>query len=161
MDLNTYETILFDVFLTNQKRAQLIEAALAETDLAAEDYPFYVIIGAEGPWTPTDLSRRLVMPLTTVLFRVRRLERRGHAERKPNPDDGRSFTIRLTPAGQKLLRKARPKFRAAAESVEAQLGAGQVAALRDSLANLRTTIDAELFDAPDGIRTRAAALKGL
>jgi DNA-binding MarR family transcriptional regulator len=161
MDLDTYETILFDVFLTNQKRAQLIEAALAETDLPAEDYPFYVIIGAEGPWTPTDLARRLMLPLTTVLFRVRRLERRGQAERKPNPDDGRSFTIRLTPAGQKLLRKARPRFRAAAEAVEAQLGAEQVAALRDSLANLRTTIDAELFDAPDGIRTRAAALKGL
>jgi DNA-binding MarR family transcriptional regulator len=161
MDLNTYETILFDVFLTNQKRGQLIEAALADTDLPAEDYPFYVIIGAEGPWTPTDLARRLMLPLTTVLFRVRRLERRGHAERKPNPDDGRSFTIRLTPAGQKLLGKARPKFRAAAEAVEAQLGPEQVAALRDALGNLRTTIDAELFDAPDGIRTRAAALKGL
>ena len=159
--MNTYETILFDVFLTNQKRAQLIEAALADTDLPAEDYPVYVIVGAEGPWTPTDLAKRLQMPLTTVLFRVRRLERREHAERKPNPDDGRSFTIRLTPAGQKLLRKARPKFRAAAETVEAQLGAEQVAALRDALGNLRTTIDAELFDAPDGIRTRAAALKGL
>src|SRR5436190_8416634 len=129
--MNTYETILFDVFVTNQKRAQLIEAALADTELPAEDYPFYVFVGAEGPWTPTDLARRLEMPLTTVLFRVRRLERRGHAERKPNPQDRRSFTIRLTPAGQRLLRKARPRFRAAAESVEAKLGAEKVSALRD------------------------------
>jgi DNA-binding MarR family transcriptional regulator len=146
MELNTYETILFDVFLTNQKRAQLIEATLADTGLPAEDYPLYVIIGAEGPWTPTDLARRLVMPLTTVLFRVRRLERRGHAERTPNPDDGRSFTIRLTPAGQNLLRKARPQFRAAAEAVEAKLGAEQVAGLRDSMAGLRDAVDAELVE---------------
>jgi DNA-binding MarR family transcriptional regulator len=144
MEVDTYETILFDVFLTNQKRAQLIDAALADTGLPAEDYPFYVIIGAEGPWTPTNLARRLVMPLTTVLFRVRRLENRGHAERKPNPDDGRSFTIQLTPAGQMLLRKARPKFRAAAEAVEAKLGAEQVDALRDSMAGLRDAVDAEL-----------------
>src|SRR3954454_5698741 len=132
--MNTYETILFDVFLTNQKRAKLIEAALAETELPAEDYPFYVFVGAEGPWTPTDLARRLEMPLTTVLFRLRRLERRGHAKRKPNAADGRSFTIELPPAGQRLLRAARPELGAAAEAVEAKLGAEQVAALRDSMA---------------------------
>ena len=46
-------TILFEVFWTQQKRQRLIELALAETDLPPEDYPFYVLIGAEGPWTPT------------------------------------------------------------------------------------------------------------
>ena len=141
--MNTYETILFDVFLTNQMRGRLIDAALAGTELPAEDYPFYVIVGAEGPWTPTDLARRLEMPLTTVLFRVRRLERRGHAVRRPNPDDGRSLTIELTPAGQRLLRKARPRFRAAAEAVEARLGAEDVASLRSGMARLRDAVDAE------------------
>ncbi len=142
--MNTYETILFDVFVTNQKRAQLIEAALADTELPAEDYPFYVFVGAEGPWTPTDLARRLEMPLTTVLFRLRRLERRGHAERRPNPDDGRSFTIQLTPAGQKLLRTARPRFRAVAEAVEGRLGDEQVGDLRTGMAGLRDAVEAEL-----------------
>jgi DNA-binding MarR family transcriptional regulator len=143
--MNTYETILFDVFLTNQKRAKLIEAALADTELPAEDYPFYVFVGAEGPWTPTDLARRLEMPLTTVLFRLRRLERRGHAKRKPNPDDRRSFTIQLTPAGQKLLQTARPRFRAVAEAVEARLGEERVGALREGMAGLRDAAEAELI----------------
>jgi len=49
-------TILFEIFWANQKRAQLIEAALEGTGLPPEDYPFYVLIGAEGPWTPTDLA---------------------------------------------------------------------------------------------------------
>jgi DNA-binding MarR family transcriptional regulator len=146
--MNTYETILFDVFLTNQKRGRLIDAALAGTELPADDYPLYVIVGAEGPWTPTDLARRLEMPLTTVLFRVRRLERRGHAERRPNPDDGRSFTIELTPAGQRLLRKARPRFRAAAEAVEARLGAEEVESLRNAMARLRDAVDAEAHTTP-------------
>ena len=144
MPENTYETVLFDVFLANQKRQQLIAAALVGTELPPEDYPLYVFIGAEGPWTPTGLAQRLEMPLTTVLFRIRRLERRGDAERIPNPDDRRSFLISLTPAGQRLLRKARPRFRAYAESVEARLGAEEVVVARERLAAFRDAVTAEL-----------------
>ena len=86
-------TILLDLFLTNQHRKQMIEAALAKTDLPPEDYPVYVLVGAEGPWTPTGLAKRLEMPLSTMLFRLGRLEQRGHAERFPNPDDRRSVFL--------------------------------------------------------------------
>jgi len=137
-------TILFEVFWTQQRRKRLIEAALAGTDLPPEDYPFYVMIGAEGPWTPTGLAERLMMPLSTVLFRFRRLERRGHAERVPNPADGRSFLMRLTPEGQRLLDQARPVFRAYAKAVEARLGKEQVGALKAGLEAAREAIDAEL-----------------
>ena len=137
-------TILFEVFWTHQKRKRLVEMALAGVDLPPEDYPFYVLIGAEGPWTPTGLAERLMMPLSTVLFRFRRLERRGHAERVPNPDDGRSFLMQLTVDGQRLLDEARPAFRAYAEAVEARLGEQQVEALKGCLAATRQAIDEEL-----------------
>jgi DNA-binding MarR family transcriptional regulator len=137
-------TILFEVFWTHQKRKRLVETALAGVDLPPEDYPVYVLIGAEGPWTPTGLADRLMMPLSTVLFRFKRLERRGHAERVPNPQDGRSFLIRLTPEGQRLLDEARPAFRAYAEAVESRLGETQVAGLTTGLAAVRQAIDEEL-----------------
>ena len=82
----------------------------------------YVLVGTEGPWTPTGLAERTQMPLSTVLFRLRRLERREHAERTPNPDDRRSYLVRLTPAGEALLGEARPRLRALAVAVEAALG---------------------------------------
>jgi hypothetical protein len=47
------DTILLDLFRTNQLRERLLEASLAGLELPPEDYPFYVLIGAEGPWTPT------------------------------------------------------------------------------------------------------------
>ena len=137
-------TVLFEVFWTQQKRELLIETALAGTNLPPEDYPLYVMIGAEGPWTPTGLAERLGMPLSTAIFRVKRLEQRGHAERVPNPDDGRSFLIRLTPKGKRLLDRARPAFRDYAEAVEARLGPKRVEALRDALVELRQAIDDEL-----------------
>jgi DNA-binding MarR family transcriptional regulator len=137
-------TILLDVFLANQRRKRMIEAALAEAELPAEDYPVYVLVGAEGPWTPTGLSRRLEMPLSTMLFRLGRLERRGHAERVPNPDDRRSYLIRLTEEGQRLLGEARPAFRDYAEAVEGRLGSELVESLRAGLDELRQAVLAEL-----------------
>ena len=137
-------TILLDVFLTNERRKTMIAAALAEAELPAEDYPLYVLVGAEGPWTPTGLARRLEMPLSTMLFRLGRLERRGHAERVPNPKDGRSYLIRLTDEGQRLLGEARPAFRDYAEAVEGRLGSERVAGLRAALEELRDAVTAEL-----------------
>jgi len=139
-------TVLFEVFWAQQKRKRLIETALAGLELPAEDYPFYVLIGAEGPWTPTGLAERLLMPLSTVIFRFKRLEGRGHAERVPNPDDGRSFLMRLTPEGRRLLDLARPAFRDYAEAVEARLGAARVDAIKSGLLALREAMDEELAE---------------
>jgi DNA-binding MarR family transcriptional regulator len=138
------ETILLDLFRTNQVRERLIASALDGLELPPEDYPFYVLIGAEGPWTPTALTARVEMPLSTVLFRVGRLEKRGHVERIPNPDDRRSYLVRLTDEGARLLALARPRFRAYAEAVESRLGDERVAELRNELGVLREAIEAEL-----------------
>jgi DNA-binding MarR family transcriptional regulator len=154
-------TILFEVFWTQQKRKRLVEVALEGTELPPDDYPFYVMIGADGPLTPTALAELLTMPLSTVTFRVRRLERRGHAERIDNPADGRSYLIRLTPQGRGLLNKARPRFRNYAEAVEARLGSRKTTALRASLTELRQAIDEELVSpsAPDGAASPPASAR--
>jgi DNA-binding MarR family transcriptional regulator len=148
-------TILFEVFWTQQKRKRLIEVALAGVDLPPEDYPFYVTIGADGPLSPTQMAELLDMPLSTVIFRVRRLERRGHSERIDNPDDGRSFLIRLTPQGRRLLNQARPRFRRYAEGVEARLGKAKTKALAAELVELRSAIDEEIAVSPES-RSSAA-----
>src|SRR3954451_20579234 len=137
-------TVLFEVFWAHQKRKRLLDHALADVELPTEDYPFYVTIGADGPLTPTALADYLMMPLSTAIFRVKRLEARGRAERVPNPDDGRSFLIRLTAEGQRLLDEARPVFRDYAEAVEARLGREQVDALSEALVALREAVDDEL-----------------
>jgi len=138
------DTILLDLFRTNQVRERLITSALDGLELPPEDYPMYVMIGAEGPWTPTAFAARVEMPLSTVLFRIGRLESRGHAERIPNPDDRRSYLVRLTDEGQHLRRQARPRFRAYAEAVETRLGEERIGQLRDGLTDLREAIEQEL-----------------
>jgi hypothetical protein len=82
---------------------------------------------------PTGITNRIEMPLRTLLFRVQRIEKHGHAERIENPNDRRSFLIRLTPEGMRLLRRARPAFRSFAKAVEARLGAARFAELKTEL----------------------------
>jgi DNA-binding MarR family transcriptional regulator len=60
------------------------------------------------------------------------------------PSSRRSFRIRLTAAGHRVVRNARPRFRAYVEAVEARLGKRGVAEVRDELAGLREAIDAEV-----------------
>jgi DNA-binding MarR family transcriptional regulator len=141
------DTILLDLFRTNQVRERLIAAAVEGLELPPEDYPFYVLVGAEGPWTPTALAARMAMPLSTVLFRVKRLEKRGHAERIPNPADKRSYLVSLTDGGKRLLGEARPRFRRYAEAVEEQLGNEKIGGLRGGLTELREAIEAQLNSA--------------
>jgi DNA-binding MarR family transcriptional regulator len=148
-------TVLDDVFATNQKRERLIEAALAGTALPAEDYPFYVSLRTEGPLTPTELARVLGMPLSTLLFRIRRLEERRHVERAPNLDDRRSYLLQLTPAGRRLVAFAGPLFRARALAVEARLGEERVDVLRKALTEFGDAIERELRDAMPESPTRA------
>jgi len=72
------------------------------------------------------------------------LEKRGHAERTPNPDDRRSYLVELSTDGQKLLGKARPRFRSLALAVEERLGGDSISGLRGGLGELREAIESEL-----------------
>jgi DNA-binding MarR family transcriptional regulator len=54
---------------------------------------------AAGPMTPGRLGGRLSMSPAAVTALVDRLERRGHVERMPNPEDRRSALVRETEKG--------------------------------------------------------------
>jgi DNA-binding MarR family transcriptional regulator len=62
--------------------------------------------GAPYELTPGELSERTMVTSGAVSKRVDRLEARGLVERRPSRTDGRSRTVRLTPAGRDLIDEA-------------------------------------------------------
>lgn len=63
-------------------------------------------------WVMPDLDQTSVglevgIDRTTTADVIKRLEARGLLERRPNPNDKRSRTVRLTPAGRKLVESLR------------------------------------------------------
>src|SRR5260370_7224047 len=92
-------SLLFDVFVVNQRLRALLGHALSDSDLRPDEYAVYSVVFEHGALTPTELASYLAMPVTTTLDYLRAMARRGHAKRARNPPDGRSYRVSLTPEG--------------------------------------------------------------
>src|SRR3954452_6105538 len=131
--------VLFDTWLTARAAIALLDSALAGTGLDAEDFAVYSVLRQAGEISPGELARWMSAPATTVSSHVKRLVARGHVRQVPHPEDGRSYRITLTDAGQHAHTTAGRHFLPALTAVEAALPqpAGDV---QQALRDLRTAI---------------------
>lgn len=86
-----------------------------------EEYGFLSFVGTLQPVTRTTLSRATGLRRTTVRDAVGRLIERGHAVEEPNPRDGRSTLVVLTPAGQDIFDRGLPLFHEVLAALDAEL----------------------------------------
>ena len=98
----------------------LVDQALAGLE-AREGFLTYTLLAVFGEANPTQVATHEGVPLTTVSDRLNRLVQRGHAERVPNPADGRSSLFRLTEEGWAAFWEAQPRFREVLEGVDERL----------------------------------------
>jgi DNA-binding MarR family transcriptional regulator len=131
--------VLFLVWLLARATSDLVDTALEPTGLTSDEYAIYSVLAA-GTITPTELARWMAAPLTTVSSYVKRFERRGHVTREANPDDRRSYRIRLTPAGRQTHRAAATLFAPVRSGVAAALGP-HAPFTHDTLRSLRAVLD--------------------
>lgn len=82
--------------------------------------------------TPTDLARQRMMTSGGMTAVIDRLERKGLAERLPNPADRRGSLVRLTGEGRRVVDRAMEVH----AGVEHELVAGLPAKDRERLASL-------------------------
>jgi DNA-binding MarR family transcriptional regulator len=96
-DLVRYETELWDA----------IDRLLRENlDMSMGNFDVLQTIARTPDCRVYDIARALVITVGGTSKAVDRIEARGHAVRRSNPDDKRSSIIALTPAGEELLAKA-------------------------------------------------------
>jgi DNA-binding MarR family transcriptional regulator len=74
------------------------------------------------PVTPSTVSAAAGVPMTTLRDNIQRLVDRGLVERRPNPDDGRSYYLVTTGRGTAVLQAAGDALLAAYELLERELG---------------------------------------
>ena len=132
--------MLFDVWLVSRATTGALDAALAPTGLTADEFGLYSVLTSAAALTPSEIARWVSAPATTVSSYLKRLEQRGHVQRDPNPADGRSYVVRLTPAGKKAHRAAGAAFLPVLDRVVTALGAEE-RTVRQALAALRASLD--------------------
>jgi DNA-binding MarR family transcriptional regulator len=111
-------SLLFDVFVVNQRLRALLARALSGCELRADEYAVYSVLYERGSLTPTQLAACLAMPVTTTLDYVRAMTRRGHVRRAANPADGRSYRLSLTMEGLSAHRSTNAAWNVAVHRLE-------------------------------------------
>jgi DNA-binding MarR family transcriptional regulator len=115
-------SLLFDVFVVNQRLRTLLSTALAGTGLRSDEYAVYSLLFDAGPMTPTEMARQMGVPLTTVLDYIRSMRERGHVARRRDASDGRAFEAHLTAAGLRAFHRAHAAWNEALLDFEPALG---------------------------------------
>ncbi len=132
--------VLLDVWSVSQAVGNLLNAALAPSGLNADEFAIYSLLARQGPLTPTELSRQMAAPPTTVSSYINRFHQRGHVQRNPNPRDRRSYRVSLTDRGRETHRAGAALFMPVLRQLVEDLGPAEPE-IRASLALLRNRSD--------------------
>jgi DNA-binding MarR family transcriptional regulator len=93
---------------TAQYVGQIVDAQLARIGLPGYLLALLTHVRDHQPVAPTEISRVSGAPLTTLRDNIQRLVDRRLVTREPNPNDGRSYLLRLTPSGDAIVQAAGP-----------------------------------------------------
>jgi DNA-binding MarR family transcriptional regulator len=125
------------------KRAQLavsrdITTIFSEFDITAVQFSVLTLAASNPGITQGHLALALEVERPRMVPVIDKLESRGLAVRRPDPDDGRSRRIHLTDEGASLLRQLQRRFSAQEARLASALGEDGLARF---LAALRLLID--------------------
>jgi DNA-binding MarR family transcriptional regulator len=118
---------------------QSINELMAQHGLARSSWDVLASLRRTGPpheLSPTDLYRSLMRTSGAMTNRLQRLERSGLIERAPDPGDGRSMLVRLTPQGLDLVDEIAPQHMATERRLLEPLTAAERVTLETTLRRL-------------------------
>jgi len=91
--------------LSNTVSRRIAERYEAEFGLSIREWRVMAVLGEEAGLAAGDVAGRTAMDKVAVSRAVARLLEKGHAERTPEPGDGRSFRLALTGEGRRVYRE--------------------------------------------------------
>jgi DNA-binding MarR family transcriptional regulator len=112
--------------------SQIYDGHLAPEGLRTTQYSILAKLNRLGPLSINELAKSLVMDRTTLGRAIRPLER-DKLLAIGDGDDGRTRSLKLTPAGQARLKSAASKWREAQTEFEMAFGAPDAAEMRSVL----------------------------
>jgi DNA-binding MarR family transcriptional regulator len=112
------DRLFLEVPVASRYVVRILEHRLAPTGIPPYQLGLVTHIRHAQPVTPTAISAASGVPLTTLRDNVQRLVDGGLVRRVPNPSDGRSYLLELTPRGEVMARAADPVLAEAYAALE-------------------------------------------
>jgi DNA-binding MarR family transcriptional regulator len=112
-DPSTDAVLLQELYSAGALVDLLVTSELAQAGVSPSLFSFLGWIAVLQPVTPGALAAETGMPPTTIRDHVRRVVARGDVRKVPNPADGRSYHLVLSPQGRRLMERGWPAVVAA------------------------------------------------
>jgi DNA-binding MarR family transcriptional regulator len=113
--------LLQELYSTGLLVGMLVDEELERIGVPQQLFSFLGWVASLQPVTPGTLAAETGLPPTTIRDYVRRLVARGDVRKTPNPTDGRSYFLVLTPRGQRVADRGWPAVVAAHGRIAAHL----------------------------------------
>lgn len=113
--------LMQELYTAGQLVNVLVSKELEAVGVPAHDFSFLGWIAQLQPVTPGRLAAETGLPATTIRDYIRRGLEGGTLRKKPNPDDGRSYHLLLSPTGTRLMERGYPAVIAAYVRLEPRL----------------------------------------
>src|SRR5690348_704990 len=113
--------IINELLVAGRYGWEIARRALTEEGVDPDEYGPLSFIGVTQPVTRTRLAEAMGIRRTTLRDLVARLIERGHVREEPNPRDGRSTLLTLTPAGKEIFDFGLPVFRRVLAQIDGEL----------------------------------------
>ena len=131
--------ILQELLVASRYGWELAQQALRAEGVDPAEYGPLSFVGTLQPVTRTRLTEAMGVRRTTLRDLVARLIERGHVQEEPNPDDGRSTLLTLTPAGQEIFDQGLPVFQRVLAQIDGALE-GQLQEHEEAVRRVRVAL---------------------
>ncbi|HVS86067.1 MAG TPA: MarR family transcriptional regulator [Gaiellaceae bacterium] len=131
-------------YILDQLVGGLMQRIVGPSAVTGSEFAVTSCIDSTGPTTPTELGHLLGVSLTTLSATIDRLVKKGLLRRVRHPDDGRSYLVELTDAGNAANHDCFGRFKVEMEAVRANLEGDAdeiLAGMRVLEAALRKTLE--------------------
>ncbi|HCH0556757.1 TPA: MarR family transcriptional regulator [Pseudomonas aeruginosa] len=122
--------------------SRLVDAQLREHGFAMGQLPVLVALKHGDALSQGELARRARVEQPSMAQLLNRMERDGLVQRTPDPADGRSRLISLTPLARKRLPKARAVMEAMGEQALAGFDAQDLSQFATLMLRINRNLDA-------------------
>ena len=119
-----------------RRTSHMFAKALEPLGLRPPHFGVMQLIAKDPGMTQQELADRSLIDASSMVAVVDELEGLGYAERRPHPGDRRKHAVHLTPAGKRMLERARRVAVELANDVLAPLDQGEVETLTRLLRKL-------------------------
>lgn len=146
---NLVFAVLNEIGIIDQLSKTLLEARLPKGLIAPHFAVLNHLVRVGDGYTPLQMAKAFQVPKTSMTHTLAVLEKHGLIETRPNPRDGRSKCVWITPAGRKLRDATIAAMAPDANWLVQRIDSDKLETILPFLGELRELLDRQRSGDPD------------